>query len=64
MESRNKSYIKNKRKMINIEIKYSVKIIENRNKIYYFVSGTLILYNTSYLLPYFSTKLLVILFNI
>ena len=25
--------------MIKIEIKYSVKIIENRNKLYYFVSG-------------------------
>ena len=25
--------------MIKIEIKYSVKIIENRNKIHYFVSG-------------------------
>ena len=25
--------------MIKIEIKYSIKIIENRNKIHYFVSG-------------------------
>ena len=30
--------------MINIEIKDSVKIIENRNKIHYFVSGIEILY--------------------
>ena len=28
-----------KRKMIKIEIKDSVKIIKNRNKIHYFVSG-------------------------
>ena len=39
IESRNKSYSKNKRKIIKIEIKYSVQIIENRNKIHYFVSG-------------------------
>ena len=33
------SYRKNKRKIIKIEIKDSVKIIENRNKINYFVSA-------------------------
>ena len=27
--------------MIKIEIKYSVKIIENRNKIHYFISGVI-----------------------
>ena len=39
MESRNKSYSINKRKIIKIEIKDIVKIIENINKIHYFVSG-------------------------
>ena len=33
------SYSKNKRKIIKSEIKFSVKIIENKNKIHYFVSG-------------------------
>ena len=39
IESRNKSYSKDKRKMIKLEIKDSVKIIKNRYKIYYFVGG-------------------------
>ena len=39
IKNRNKRYSKNKRQIIEIEIKDSVQIIENKNKVHYFVSG-------------------------